>query len=77
MVRLLLGPIPPSHFRHPHASAFHARFIFTYGMLIYRQLGDKAQQEFAKVRSRRAWHVSLLSLSRVALGYRLGASATE
>ena len=24
--------------------------IFTYGMLIYRQLGDKAQQEFAKVR---------------------------
>ena len=24
------------------------RFIFTYGMLVYRQLGDKAQQEFAK-----------------------------
>ena len=27
-----------------------AWFIFTYGMLIYKTLGDKAQQEFAKVR---------------------------
>ena len=26
-------------------------FIFTYGMLIYKTLGDKAQQEFAKVRA--------------------------
>ena len=41
----------------------YARFIFTYGMLIYRQLGDKAQQEFAKVRP--ALHIPLLSLSRV------------
>ena len=33
--------------------AVFAWVIFTYGMLIYRQLGDRAQQEFAKVRARK------------------------
>jgi len=33
-------------------------FIFTYGMLIYKTLGDKAQQEFAKVRARLTDHTA-------------------
>ena len=56
--------------------AVFAWVIFTYGMLIYRQLGDKAQQEFAKVRAwQRAAHFTASHCSRT-LWRRRGAWAT-
>ena len=42
---------PRSH--APATPAFAHRFVFTYGMLIYRLLGEQAEQEFA-----RSWGVS-------------------
>ena len=49
--------------------AAFAWVIFTYGMLIYKQLGDSAQKEFAKVRLFPSiLHAAFRSLSRVRCG---------
>ena len=52
--------------------------IFTYGMLIYKQLGDSAQKEFAKVRLLICAALSFRSrLSYARSGHRRGASGTR